>query len=96
MTTRIHVNQMVIAFNRKYGTNFPVYTVKEGSTNRYAQEVIKTGPSRLVDARFEPLSCGAVAYDVTEYPVELINETTWAAIRSAMDEVEAKEEGVNV
>ena len=48
MKTKIHVNQHIIRSNRKKGLNEPVFTVKQGKSNRYADKVVIDGPSELV------------------------------------------------
>jgi hypothetical protein len=69
--TRIHVNQHVIARNRKAGTNDPVLTVKTSRSNTYAHVVAIHGPSRVVYAPCKPLACGARVWIETTAPVEL-------------------------
>jgi hypothetical protein len=72
--TRIHVNQAVIRRNGKTGEREPVLTVKQGKRNRYAQEVIIEGPSRVVYSPDKPLSCGAKVWIETTSPVTLVGE----------------------
>lgn len=72
--TLVHVNQHVIKKNAKEGTRDPVLTVKRGKTNRYAHEVIFTGPAKVVYSPDKPLSCGAKCWMETFHPVELIGE----------------------
>lgn len=59
--TYIHVNQMVIKGNLKHGTNEPVITIKEGSSNTYCHSVKINGSSTLIyGGNDKPLlSCGA-------------------------------------
>lgn len=67
-----------IKFNRKHGEVIkPVFTVKEGSKNTYAHEVIINGPSKIVYTPDKPLSCGARAYIVTESEVILKGAMTF-------------------
>jgi len=73
-TTIIHVNQHVIRRNGKTGERNPTLTVKQGKRNRYAQEVIIEGPSRVVYRPDKPLSCGAKVWIATESPVTLVGE----------------------
>lgn len=73
-TTIIHVNQHVIRRNGKTGERNPTLTVKQGKTNRYAQEVIIEGPSRVVYSPDKPLSCGAKVWIETGAPVVLVGE----------------------
>ena len=72
--TRIHVNQHVIRRNGKTGERNPTLTVKQGKRNRYAQEVIIEGPSRVVYSPDKPLSCGAKVWVATESAVTLVGE----------------------
>lgn len=74
--TICHVNQLVIRRNLKLGTTDPPITVKQGRTNRYAQEVIIEGPSRLVYRPDKPLSCGARLWLETWGDVTLVGEQT--------------------
>lgn len=75
----IHVNKQFIAMNAKDGKNRPVYTVKDGSKNRYASEVFIDGPSKLVYDGSQ-LKCGARAWIYTESPVRLVNETSYREV----------------
>jgi hypothetical protein len=59
MKKRIHVNQHNIKANKKDGGNRPVLTVKTYKDNTTCNEVEILGPSRLVYAPENPLSCGA-------------------------------------
>jgi hypothetical protein len=70
--TIIHVNQHVIKRNAKTGDREPTLTVKQGRTNTYAQEVIISGPSRVVYSPDLPLRCGAKVWIETEADVQLI------------------------
>ena len=60
-TKYIHVNQHKIRSNLKNGTNEPVLTVKQGSTNTYGSEVVIHGPSTVIYGGNEStlLPCGA-------------------------------------
>lgn len=84
MVKKIHINQHVIKHNRKHGVDLPPCTIKEGSKNRYAREVVVNGPSKLVYSPDNPLSCGAVLWIETDSPVELLGEVTYAEVRQAM------------
>ena len=68
--TRIHVNQHVIRANAKTGDRNPVFTVKQGKHNTYAQEVEIKGRRRLVYSPDKPLSCGAKVW------IEIVDSTT--------------------
>lgn len=80
----IHVNRQHIAMNAKDGANRPVYTVKTGSSVRYAREVEIAGPSRMVyDGR--QLSCGARAWIETDSDIRLVDEMTFQEARIVDD-----------
>ena len=81
MKTRIHVNQHIIKSNRKKGLNEPVFTVKQGSKNRYAERVCINGPSELVYSPNKPLSCGAHVWIETNSFVELLGEKSFADLK---------------
>ena len=68
---RIHVNMHKVRANKKHGTNEPVLTIKEGSTNTYCHEVDILGPSKLVYRPNKPLSCGARVWIETTAAVRI-------------------------
>jgi hypothetical protein len=76
----IHVNRQHIAQNAKDSGNRPVYTVKEGSSNRYARSVEILGPSRLVYGG--QLACGARAWIETDADLVLQDEMTYQEARN--------------
>ncbi len=59
MKARIHINQHHIRANKKSGSDLPVISVKTYKDNRYAQGVRINGPSQVIYAPDNPLSCGA-------------------------------------
>jgi hypothetical protein len=59
MKSIIHVNQAVIARNRKTGENKPPLIVRTYKGSTPAQEVEIRGPSKLVNRPHAPLACGA-------------------------------------
>jgi hypothetical protein len=69
--TRIHINQNVIRRNKRDGTDEPPITVKQGRMNTYCRSVEVLGPSRVVYAPCNPLSCGARVWIETDAPVRL-------------------------
>lgn len=83
----VHVNQQLIAFNRKHGTDFPVFTVKSGDTTRYARRVFFQGPSTLVYEPHNPKSCGARAWIETD-PGSMIleGEMNFSQVKRLMEE----------
>jgi len=81
MTTRIHVNQHIIRSNKKKGLKEPVFTVKQGSTNRYAENVYIDGPSELIYSPEKPLSCGAHVWIETTSLVKLVGEKSYADLK---------------
>lgn len=68
MRSIIHVNQHAIRRKEER-----CITVKQGTTNTYAGEVVIHGPSRVVHRPEKPLSCGAKVWIETDAPVEIIN-----------------------
>lgn len=73
MKTIIHVNQSHIRKNIKAEDDdrVPVLTVKTYKTNRYGNNVVIHGPSRVVYSPDKPLSCGARVWIETECEVEV-------------------------
>ena len=69
---RIHVNMHKVRANKKYDTNDPVLTIKEGRTNTYCHEVDILGPSKLVYRPNKPLSCGARVWIETDAELKII------------------------
>ena len=69
----IHVNQHKIRANLKHGTNEPVITIKEGSTNTYCHEVKILGDSIVrYGGNDKPiLSCGARVVRETTAEIEV-------------------------
>lgn len=74
MKTILHVNQHVIARNRKHGTNDPPLIVRNYKGAKPAHEVEILGPSRLVNRPHDPLPCGARVWIETEAPVRILDE----------------------
>jgi hypothetical protein len=78
---RIHVNQHIIRRNKTNTERLPVFTVKEGNSNRYALHVGILGPSSVVYRPDQPLSCGAHVWIETEADLVLEGEMTWDQVR---------------
>lgn len=75
----IHVNQHVIRSNHKKNERFPVLSVKTGSTNTYAHEVIikdeQGNPvARVVYSPGKPLPCGAKVWIETYNELEIVSD----------------------
>jgi hypothetical protein len=68
MKKRIHINQHKIRANSKVKAEnrIPVITVKTYKTNSYCEEVIISGPCKVVYSPDKPLSCGAKVWIETE------------------------------
>lgn len=81
MRSIIHVNRQFIAMNAKDGGNRPVYTIKQGRTTIYADEVVINGPSKLV-YNGEQLSCGARAWIETEAELTLKGACSFAEAKT--------------
>lgn len=75
--TIVHVNQHMIKYNKKHGTEFPVLTVKHRGKTYYAHEVNYHESSTIRYQPTRPLSCGAVCWVVTEGDVTLFD---WTAV----------------
>ena len=71
MLKRIHVNRHNIAYNKKHGTNRPVFTVKTYKDNIKTNRVRCAGGVTLVYQPDKPLPCGAVAWMETKGPVSV-------------------------
>lgn len=70
--TILHVNQQVIARNRKTGSNDPPLIVRDYKGSTPAHEVEIAGPSKLVNRPHDPLSCGARVWIETFAPVRIL------------------------
>jgi hypothetical protein len=75
--TIVHVNQHMLKYNQKHGTEFPVLTVKHRGKTYYAHEVIYHHHSTTMYRPHNPLSCGAVCWVETQGNVTLFD---WTAI----------------
>lgn len=73
MKTFIHVNQSHIRKNIKAAADdkVPVLTVKTYKTNRYGNNVVIHGPSKVVYSPDKPLSCGARVWIETDCEVDV-------------------------
>jgi hypothetical protein len=69
MKSIIHVNQQVIARNRKTGSNDPPLIVRTYKGVEHAHTVEIKGPSKLVNSPHNPLSCGARVWIETQAEV---------------------------
>ena len=74
--TLVHVNQHMIKYNQKHGTEFPVLTVKHRGKTYYAHQVTFHEGSETIYRPQKPLSCGAVCWVETEGDVTLFDWTT--------------------
>ncbi len=70
--TIIHVNTNIIQQNQKKSEKKPVITVKTRTSNQYGYEVEMPGGCRVVYSPNRPLSCGAMVWIESLYPVKLI------------------------
>ena len=75
--TIVHVNQHMLKYNQKHGTEFPVLTVKHRGKTYYAHEVIYHHHSTTMYRPHNPLSCGAVCWVETQGNVTLFD---WTAV----------------
>ncbi len=69
MKSIIHVNQQVIARNRKTGSNDPPLIVRTYKGAKQAHTIEIRGPSRIVNRPHKPLKCGARVWIETESEV---------------------------
>lgn len=78
----IHVNQHHIKWNQKNKDQEkrPVFTVKQGKKNTYAERVVIKGPSEVIYQPDKPLKCGARAWIETKAEVELTNAKSYSDI----------------
>lgn len=69
MKTIIHVNQHIIAHNRKTGENLPPLIVRtyKGSVNAHTIKV--HGPCEIINSPHNPLDCGARVWIETQSEV---------------------------
>ena len=72
MKTIIHVNQRVIARNRKFNTNEPPLIVRTYKGTKLAHEVVIHGPSKVINSPHKPLPCGARVWIETTAPVGFV------------------------
>ena len=72
--TIVHVNQHMLKYNKKHGTDEPVITIKKGKTNTYCYEVKILSPATVkYGGNDKPLlSCGARVVIETEGEVEVV------------------------
>jgi hypothetical protein len=61
-STFIHVRQDRLRHNRKYGTNEPVITIREGDRLTYCHEATVEGICKIVYQPDRPLKCGATLW----------------------------------
>jgi len=71
---RIHVNQHNIRANSKGGEQVPVLTVKTSKGNIKGNAVQIYGPSAVVYAPDDPLSCGAKVWIQTTAAVDVFDD----------------------
>ncbi len=69
MKTIIHVNQAVIARNRKTGSNDAPLIARNYKGSKQAHTITINGPSRIVNRPHKPLACGARVWIETEAEV---------------------------
>ena len=74
MKTIIHVNQAVIARNRKTGSNDAPLIVRNYKGSKLAHEVEILGPSKLVNRPHDPLPCGARVWIETRAEVKTLEQ----------------------
>lgn len=80
MKSKIHVNQHHIRINNMWNKSLPVFTVKQGKKNFYAESIEIKGPPIIVYKPDEPLSCGARVWIETESEVVMQGQTTFMEV----------------
>lgn len=99
MIKYIHVNQMVIRHNVKYGKNLPVCRVQYGRNgkSKYCESVrFTSGTTQLVPNFENPLACGAKVWIEHDGDVELIGEVPYSVIKKGMEVKNAKRKSTKV
>lgn len=83
---RIHVNQLVIRHNKKYGNKLPAIRIEDDETRQvtYCMAVDVVGPSRLVYNPDNPLACGAKLWIETEAKVKPEGRVPYSRIAKRM------------
>jgi hypothetical protein len=71
--TFIHIRQDRLRHNRKYGTNEPVITIREGDRRTYCHEVTIQGICKIIYSPNRPKDCGATLWLEIE-PTSLIKK----------------------
>ena len=85
MKSIIHVNRHHIRANDMYRKQLPVFTVKQGKNNFYAEEVLIDGPSKLIYSPNNPLSCGAKVWIETQAGVQMVGQTTYKELHEVVE-----------
>ena len=73
--TIVHVNQHMIKYNKKWGTEYPVLTVKHKGKTYYGHQVTYHEGSETIYRPLKPLSCGATVWVETEGDVTIFDWT---------------------
>jgi len=73
MKTIVHVNQHMIKYNKKWGTEYPVLTVKHGGKTYYGHQVTYHDGCETIYRPHQPLSCGAVCWIETDGDVSIFD-----------------------
>jgi len=75
--TIVHVNQHMIKYNKKWGTEYPVLTVKHRGKTYYGHQVTYHDGCETIYRPLKPLSCGAVCWVETDGDVTIFD---WTAV----------------
>lgn len=86
---RIHVNQLVIRHNKKYGNKLPAIRIEDIENHQvtYCMSVDVQGPSRLVYNPENPLACGAKLWIETDSEVKPQGKVPYSKIAKRMKDL---------
>lgn len=65
----VHVDTLLITYNKTYQKNEPVISVTRDGRTLYAHNVEITGPCHVIHRPEKPLDTGAVCWIETHFPV---------------------------
>ena len=84
---RIHVNQLVIRHNKKYGNKLPAIRIEDIDTGEiiYCKRV-KMGPSTMIYRPEDPLPCGAKLWIECEETIA-VQPVKYSKIKKQMEEL---------
>lgn len=89
---RVHINQLVIRHNKKYGNKLPPVRVEDLSTKvtTYGFGVKFSALTSLTYSPDKPLPCGAKLWIETSGPVYIDRPVPYAKVKAKMEAFKAK------